>query len=426
MLYDRWRQIARTFPNEFALGDLNSGRKWTFRELAAESEHRARISPGREGDSQIRFPQGNSAEFIFAILDAWRDGKAVCPLEVGQQEPVIAQIPQPGIVHLKTTSATTGAARLIAFTADQLAADAENIVATMGLRPDWPNMGIISLSHSYGFSNLVLPLLLHGIPLILGGAPLPETIRRAGASAGALTLAAVPALWRTWHDADAIPANIRLAISAGAPLPVSLEQTIFAMRGLKIHNFYGASECGGIAYDAGAAPRRDAAAAGAPMKNVSLSVASDGCLEVRSRAVGTGYWPEPESSLGHGIFHTSDLAEISFGMVYLRGRASDQINVAGRKVSPEVIERILLTHPDVQNCLVFGVPSNDADRGEKIVACVVATPGTNAESLRHFVLEKAPAWQLPREWKLLDSLEANQRGKLSRAEWRRRYLERAI
>ena len=49
----------------------------------------------------------------------------------------------------------------------------------MGLRADWPNLGVISLAHSYGFSNLILPLLLHGIPLILAPAPLPEIIRRA-------------------------------------------------------------------------------------------------------------------------------------------------------------------------------------------------------------------------------------------------------
>src|SRR5437879_1003240 len=79
------------------------------------------------------------------------------------------------IVHLRTTSATGGPPCLVSFTAEQLAADAENVVATMGLRRDWPNLGVISLAHSYGFSNLIMPLLLHGIPLILAPAPLPET-----------------------------------------------------------------------------------------------------------------------------------------------------------------------------------------------------------------------------------------------------------
>ncbi len=144
----------------------------------------------------------------------------VCPLEPGQSPPEISAPPK-NCAHLKSTSATGGTARFVAFTAEQLVADAENIVATMGLRADWPNLGVISLAHSYGFSNLVLPLLLHGIPLILAPAPLPEIIRRAAENESAITLAAVPAMWRAWHEAKAIPQNVRLAISAGAPLPVA-------------------------------------------------------------------------------------------------------------------------------------------------------------------------------------------------------------
>src|SRR5437667_4084262 len=100
-------------------------------------------------------------------------------------------------------------------------ADAENIVATMGLRRDWPNFGVISLAHSYGFSNLVTPLLLHGIPLVLSHSALPESLRQiAGLGGEGITLAGVPALWRIWHEARVIGPQIRLAISAGAPLPL--------------------------------------------------------------------------------------------------------------------------------------------------------------------------------------------------------------
>jgi long-chain acyl-CoA synthetase len=293
-------------------------------------------------------------------------------------------------------------------------------------------LGVISLAHSYGFSNLVTPLLLHGIPLILAPSPLPESIRRAAHGESALTLPAVPAMWRAWHEADAIPANVKLAISAGAPLPLALEQEVFSNHGLKIHNFYGASECGGIAYDSTETVRSDAACVGAPMKNVSVSVADDGCLEVRGSSVAEGYWPrdainEPVSwdprradpNLGGGCFHTSDLAEISSGQVYLYGRAGDQINVAGRKISPELIEAALLQHPEVTECLIFGAPSRDAERTEEIVAVVVSRQ--REEALRQFALMTLAAWQIPRHWWFVESLVANERGKLSRAEWRRRY-----
>jgi acyl-CoA synthetase (AMP-forming)/AMP-acid ligase II len=308
---------------------------------------------------------------------------------------------------------------MVAFTAKQLAADAENIVATMGLRPDWPNLGAISMAHSYGFSNLVLPLLLHGIPLIIVPSPLPEAMRHAAKDEPALTLAGVPALWRAWHDAGAIPRNVRLAMSAGAPLPVALEQAVFQTCGVKIHNFLGSSECGGIAYDTSDMPRTDDTCVGAPMQNVKLMLNADGCLQVHSRAVGETYWPDPADTLGAGRFQTNDLVELKDGFVFLRGRASDLINVAGRKVSPETIERALSAHPQVKECLVFGAPSSDVERSETVVA-VVAGNATDSE-LKNFLQSKLPAWQVPREWWFVESLASNQRGKISRAEWRQRY-----
>ena len=413
MLYEQWRKIAAERRGEAALRETASGRRWTFAELFAAGEAWVIGSAGTS------CPQGHAPEFIIDLLAAWRENRIVFPLEAGQTPPEIFA-PLKNCVHLKSTSATGGTARFVAFTAEQLAADAENIVATMGLRPDWPNLGVISLAHSYGFSNLVLPLLLHGIPLILAPAPLPEIVRRAVETEKAVTLPAVPAMWRAWHQADAIPPGIRLAISAGAPLPIILEQEIFQSHGLKIHNFLGSSECGGIAYDATATPRADAALAGTPMRNVDLSVNDDGCLTVQSRAVAETYWPETSAALGGGVFQTSDLAEINNGQIFLRGRLGDQINVAGRKVSPETIERALLAHPQVRECLVLGVPSRDAARLEIIVAVVATDVGEPA--LKQFLLGKLPAWQVPREWRFVEKLPVNPRGKISRADWRRNFL----
>jgi long-chain acyl-CoA synthetase len=414
MLYDRWRELARARRDAFALRDGATGRAWTFAQLATEAQR------GANPEGPLAFPQGNGAAFVLVVLRAWRDGQILCPLEAGQQPSVLESLPPSGVVHLKTTSASTGAARLLGFTAEQLAADAGNIIRTMGLRADWPNLGVISLAHSYGFSNLILPLLLHGVPLILVDSPLPEALRAAAAGQDALTLPAVPALWRAWHEADAIPAGVRLAISAGAPLPLALEQAVFVRDGLKVHNFYGASECGGIAYDCTDTPRRDASCVGTAMDNVTLTVNEEGCLEVRSRAVAQTAWPRADAALSPGCFRTADLAEIRDGAVFLLGRASDVINVAGRKVSPEAVERALRSHPGVCECLVLGLPTDEATRTEIIAAVVAARAGVDEAALREFLLRSLPPWQVPRVWHFVEELPINTRGKLSRAEWRRR------
>jgi acyl-CoA synthetase (AMP-forming)/AMP-acid ligase II len=82
----------------------------------------------------------------------------------------------------------------------------------------------------------------------------------------------------------------------------------------------------------------------------------------------------------------------------------------------------LREHERVKDCLVFGIPSSDADRTDVIVACVATDGAGDTLGLKQFLLNKLPGWQVPREWWFVDSLGANPRGKIPRAEWRRKYL----
>jgi len=415
MLYERWLEIARTHPDRLALWDGAMDRHWSFAELAKV------VGELPVSERPVQFIHSKGVGFVFDVLCAWRDGRMVVPLESGQAVPTFAKVPYPDIVHLKTTSATTGVSRLIAFTAGQLVADCEHICKSMGLNPTLPNVGAISLAHSYGFSNLVLPLLLKGVPLLLAGSALPESVRIAIGQAPAVALPSVPALWQAWHDAGIISRRIHIAISAGAPLPKGLEQAVFDSVGVKVHNFYGSSECGGIAYDRSESPRTDATFVGTPMDGVRISLNDDGCVTVRSEAVGAGYWPQPDPNLGDGLFQTGDLGGIVDGKLHLRGRACDRINVAGRKVIPEEVERALALHPAVEDCLVFGIPSDNV-RNETIVACVANDSNLTSRELAEFLQARLPGWQIPREWWLVESLGANERGKRSRNAWRERYL----
>ncbi|HAV62927.1 MAG TPA: hypothetical protein DCY13_11250 [Verrucomicrobiales bacterium] len=419
MLYARWLEIVREHARETALVDGAGGRRWTFAQLANEAE-RFSLPGGR-----VIPAHGHSPDFVLAVLAAWRSERPLLPMDGG---PTTSPLPadlelDASVAHLKATSGTTGVRQLIAFTAEQLAADADQIVATMGLRPDQPNLGVISLAHSYGFSNLVTPLLLHGIPLILCPSPIPETVRAAANGHASLALPAVPVMWRAWHEAGAIPPQVDLAISAGAPLPLELEAAVHQRSGLKLHNFYGSSECGGIAFDRTTVPRSDAACAGTPLEGVNLSLDSDGCLVVEGAAVGLRYLPHGNDRLAGGKFRTSDVALLQAGTVLLRGRASDVINVAGRKLAPEFVEQVLRDQPGVRDCVVFGVPSKDPVRIEEVVVALSLTDDGRLETVTQGAGRRLAAWQLPRHWWPVTNIAANHLGKISRREWRRRFLE---
>ncbi len=426
-LLTAWSATVARHPGATAVTDVPAGRDWTFAELAAEAERLAGSLCGQ----RVIVATGNDATFVVRVLAGWLAGALVCPVD----EPSLAPaadffdgVPRDTVLA-KTTSGSTGTPRAVLFRAEPLLADAEAIRTTMGLSPALPNVAAISLAHSYGFANLVLPLLAFGTPLRLAGSPLPEAVRRALPPHGRCALPGVPAMWRAWQEAGVIDSRVAVAISAGAPLPLELEARVFARTGVKIHNFLGSSECGGIAYDRSDTPRTDASFAGRAMDGVDLSLDDEGRLVVRSAAVGQGYWPAAEDNsgaLGEGFFRTQDLAELRDGALWLRGRAGDVINVAGRKLHPAELEAALRRHPHVAECCVFGVPSGDAGRLDEIVAVVSPSAAdATAESLAAWLAEALPAWKLPRHWWVTAALEANARGKISRAAWRGRFLERA-
>ena len=421
-LFERWRETAAANGSELALRDGDHA--WTFNELQREVE----ALPPATGPV---LPSGRSFEFVLGILQAWRDRQIAVPLEGSSKfDSVRARLnaAPKGIVHVKTTSGSTGAPRYILFTSEQLAADAAHIVSTMGLRREWPNLGVISLAHSYGFANLVLPLLLHGIPLILVPDPLPETMRRtlAACASNGVTIAAVPAMWRTWIAANALSADrVKLAISAGAPLSLKLERAAFESCGVKIHNFLGASECGGIAYDRTSKPRASGSQwIGSALDGVSLGVDETGALIVKSAAAGQSYWPLPDSALKNGEFRSSDLVRLENRDVYLLGRADDVINVSGRKVHPDEIERWLSAEPGVLHAAVFGVPSAQSGRTEDIVAVVSLEEGAEISSVKGALAQVLPEWKIPRRWEVNQGLLPDKRGKISRAHWKSQFLGR--
>jgi acyl-CoA synthetase (AMP-forming)/AMP-acid ligase II len=326
-------------------------------------------------------------------------------------------------VVLKLTSGTTGVARAIRFTGDQLAADCHQICETMGITDCDLNFAAIPLSHSYGFSNLITPLLLRGVSMVVTDDRLPRAMVAAIEQTGATVFPGTPIFFQ--HLADlpvGAPRELRLCISAGAPLSLAVWEKFKSRFGLGIHVFYGSSECGGIAYDRDGVLGCDGFV-GQPMKDVSVLISEDtNRIEVRSAAVGEGYFPEGDPDvLGSGRFIPGDLARMERGGIVLAGRASEFINVGGRKLNPLEVELRLSSLPGVGQVIVFGVPS--ASRGEEPVACVVGEGIDAAQLIRQFA-QAVPAWQAPRDIWVVRELPVNERGKFSRRTLAERYLSR--
>jgi long-chain acyl-CoA synthetase len=325
--------------------------------------------------------------------------------------------------YLKLTSGTTSQPRMVRFTAAQLAADCDNICDTKGIVETDLNYAVIPLSHSYGFSNLVTPLLCRGVPFAVSADPFPHAILRGLARTCATVFPGMPVFFEKLASIESpllLPA-LRLCISAGAPLTARVGEAFTARFGLKIHTFYGSSECGGIGYDASNEPVYEEGFAGQPMQNVTVTPHGDtGQIAVRGAAVGLGYFPTPDPDvLDGGRFIPGDLATMTPRGMILSGRATDIINIAGRKMNPAEIEHRLAACPGVRQVALFGIPSQL--RNEEAIACVAGA--VEPEAFLQFARSILSGWQVPRDVWLVDELPVNERGKISRRDLARAYMK---
>jgi long-chain acyl-CoA synthetase len=331
---------------------------------------------------------------------------------------------------LKLTSGTTAAPRAIRFRSEQLLADCDQICETMGISDVDVNFGVIPVSHSYGFSNLLTPLIARGVAMVLSQDRTPRAVLNDLAKTDATVFPGMPVFYQAFCEMKDVPMlpKLRLCISAGAPLQITVPKKFRERFGLPIHSFYGASECGGICYDREAKNEIEGFV-GSPIKDVALEMidpsAEAGQVRVRSAAVGDGYFPEPdEEKLGDGVFGPDDLLARRGSGFKIVGRVSDVINVAGKKVNPAEIEEALLRFPGVRQAVAFGRPAGAGFRNEEVAACVVVDVDLRENEILEFCRNGLSAWQVPKRIFIVDSIPANERGKISRRELTRRFQQR--
>ena len=363
-----------------------------------------------------------------AVVSALRSGNALDVVRLKTADSIADWNGNPPSL-LKLTSGTTAAPRAIRFRSHQLLADCNQICDTMELSDGDLNFGVIPISHSYGFSNLLTPLLARAVPMVVSRDRTPRAVLADLARTGATVFPATPVFYQAFCDMDDVPAlpKLRLCISAGAPLSSAMAKNFLEKFKQPIHSFYGASECGGICYDNKGTTFEDGFV-GRPMEGVEIEVveptAKSSQVRVRSAAVSDGYFPDPDKQkLGDGVFVPDDLLAQHNSAFKVVGRVSDVINVAGKKVNPAEIEAHLVLFEGVRQVVVFGRRTAGGLRNEEVAACVLALPGVSEKDLLRFCRAALSAWQVPKRIFIVDSIPTNERGKISRRDLARRFSE---
>ncbi len=137
-----------------------------------------------------------------------------------------------------------------------------------------------------------------------------------------------------------------------------------------------------------------------------------------------GYWQEETATrdtLRGGWIYTGDLGYTDQdGYIYLSGRAKDFIKRGGEMISPEEVEQVLRSHPELNDAAVIGVP--DIEWGEEVRAVVVGNADhVNEELIIEYCRDRLAGFKRPRSVVFVDELPRNVMGKVLKRDLREEF-----
>lgn len=217
-------------------------------------------------------------------------------------------------------------------------------------------------------------------------------------------------------------------LQTGAPCAADIKHRMIDWLGPIIWEAYGTSETSTIASCSSHEWLAKPTSAGKPVRRVLI-------VDEQGRPSPTGQpgqiWVEvsdmPKSRYqnaevvrravnGAEFIATGDVGSVDAdGCLSVSGRVDDLINTGRLKVYPEEIENVILGHPNVRDCVVFGMP--DAEFGQGIGAAVeLATTGSDSErELRDYLRGRISTFKIPVViWQCPNGLRS-ETGKVNRA-----------
>ena len=233
-------------------------------------------------------------------------------------------------------------------------------------------------------------------------------------------------------------ASQEIAIHAAAPCPVPVKEQMIEWWGPIIFEYYGATEGHGLTACDSAEWLAHRGTVGRVLLG-ELHVLDEDMQPVPSGTPGTlwfktasefEYFKDPdktkEARSQDGTMSTvGDVGYVDEdGYIYLTDRRTFMIISGGVNVYPQECENLLITHPEVADAAVFGVPN--ADLGEEVKAVVQLMPGISrtaalAEELIAFCRQHLAHIKCPRSIDFEEELPRLPTGKLYKRLLRDRY-----
>ena len=292
----------------------------------------------------------------------------------------------------------------------------------------------VPLFHCFGQNALLNSALNVGATLVLQRKFDPSEAKRLIADEQVTQLYGVPMMFQLFQEScqPSDLSSVSYCFSAATTLPIQVGQRWREKFDMPIHEGYGLTETSPFA-SYNHRIKFTPGSIGTPIDCVEMKIVNTetgatcspgelGEIAIRGPNVMLGYWNRPDdtaAAIKDGWFHSGDIGrQDESGFFYIVDRVKDMISVAGQKVYPAEVERVLLGHAGVSQCAVVGLP--DEVFGEKVVAFLVADSSETEliEAVQNLASKNLANYKVPREFILIDELPRNPSGKILKTKLR--------
>jgi fatty-acyl-CoA synthase len=296
-------------------------------------------------------------------------------------------------------------------------------------------LNLLPMFHVGGSVTMTLGCIASGGTQILQAQFQPDAVLASIDRYRATMTMAVPTMLVALLESESLKtcdlSSLELIVAGGSAVAPDLIRRVREEMGAEVASLMGQTEASGAMFSTrrGDSDAQVATSVGAPLALSEVKIIGDddlilprgvsGEICIRSPNVMIGYFEMPEKTAQtldkDGWLRTGDVGLMrEDGYIQVTGRKSDMIIRGGENIYPREIEDVLVSHEDVAQAAVFGIP--DERWGEQVAAALVPRAGRKIDTdmLTDWLRARISRHRVPRFWQVRDALPLNASGKVQK------------